>query len=48
MVEKDEAKIFKALMEGMDAVLYRVTWLQVLIIIMLGLNIVILLKLMYP
>jgi hypothetical protein len=40
MVEKDEAKMFKALMDGMDALIHRVTWLQILVIILLGVNIV--------
>lgn len=48
MMDKKEAKIFKAMMEGMDALIFRVTWLQRLVIIMLGINIVILLKLLYP
>ena len=44
MVEHDEAKIFKALMEGIDAILFRVTMLQILMIILMGINIVILMK----
>lgn len=48
MVEKDEAKALKALMDGMDALIHRVTWLQILVIISLGLNIIVLLKLLFP
>jgi hypothetical protein len=48
MVEKEEAKAFRALMDGMDALIHRVTWLQLLVIISLGLNIIVLLKLLFP
>ncbi len=48
MVEKEEAKALRALMDGIDALIHRVTWLQILVIISLGLNIILLLKLLYP
>ncbi len=48
MVEQDEAKIFKTLMDGVDALYIKVSVLQLLVIILMGINIVTLLKLLYP
>ena len=48
MADREEMKALNTIVEGLDILIHRVTWLQYLVIVLMGINIVLTVWILVP